>query len=113
VVPARADVTLREETVSSGLAGSGIGTSGRTTVIAGDLSRTERGFAGKPGMDPQPGSEGTGPASTRRKRAQDQVKKDEQEDAAAADNAGDAIAHGDVGGALGGMPGHRLGKAFP
>jgi hypothetical protein len=37
---------------------------------------------------------------------------DAQEDAAAADNAGDAIAHGDVSGALGGMLGHRLGKAL-
>jgi hypothetical protein len=44
--------------------------------------------------------------------SQDPVKKDEQEDAAAADNAGDAIAHGNVSGALGGMPGHRLGEAL-
>jgi hypothetical protein len=40
------------------------------------------------------------------------VEKDEQEHAAAADNAGDAIAHDDVSGALGGRLGHRLGKAF-
>jgi len=40
------------------------------------------------------------------------VKKDEQEDAAAADNPGDAIAPGNVSDALGGTPGHRLGKVF-
>jgi hypothetical protein len=51
-VPARADVTLKEEAVSSGLAGFGYGTSDRSTDIAGDLSRTERGFAETPGMDP-------------------------------------------------------------
>jgi hypothetical protein len=51
-------------------------------------------------------------APARNRRAQGREKKDEQEDAAAADNAGDLIAHGNVSGALGGMLGHRLGKAL-
>jgi hypothetical protein len=40
------------------------------------------------------------------------MKKDEQKDAAAADNADDAIAHDSVSGALGEMLGHRLGEVF-
>jgi hypothetical protein len=112
-VPARAVVTLKEETVSSGLAGFGYGTSERSTEIAGDLSRTERGFARDTGHGPA-GRVRTSRACTdaHQSSARGQVEMDEQEDAAAADNAGDAIAHGDVSSALGGRFGHRLGKAF-
>ncbi len=39
--PAWADVTLKEKTVSSGMMGFGNGTSERTTVIAGDKSRSD------------------------------------------------------------------------
>lgn len=39
--PALADVTLKEKTVSTGLAGFGNGTSERTIVIAGDKSRSD------------------------------------------------------------------------
>jgi hypothetical protein len=39
--PASADVTLKEKTVSTGLAGFGNGTSERTFVIAGDKSRSD------------------------------------------------------------------------
>lgn len=39
--PALADVTLKERTVSTGLAGFGNGTSERTWVIAGDKSRSD------------------------------------------------------------------------
>jgi hypothetical protein len=39
--PALADVTLKEKTVSTGLAGFGNGTSERTFVIAGDKSRSD------------------------------------------------------------------------
>jgi hypothetical protein len=39
--PAWADVILKEKTVSSGMMGFGNGTSERTTVIAGDRSRTD------------------------------------------------------------------------
>jgi len=39
--PAHADVTLKERTVSTGLAGFGNGTSERTIVIAGDRSRSD------------------------------------------------------------------------
>jgi hypothetical protein len=39
--PALADVTLKEKTVSTGLAGFGNGTSERTWVIAGDKSRSD------------------------------------------------------------------------
>lgn len=42
--PALADVTLKEKTVSSGLAGFGNGTSERTFVIAGDKSRSDDQF---------------------------------------------------------------------
>lgn len=41
VASARADVTIQEKTVSSGLAGFGSGTSERTLVIAGDKCRTD------------------------------------------------------------------------
>ncbi len=118
VMPARADFTLKDETASSGLAGFGNGTRERTTVIGGDRSRTERSFAENPGNGPVAVTLKTGPGMRRARtdaqeaRAQDHRKKDEQEDAAAADNAGDAIAHGNVSGALGGRIGHRLGKAF-
>ena len=111
VVPARADVTLKEEMVSSGLAGFGNGTSERTIVIAGDRSRTDASntYAGR--FQPLAGG-GKAHADAPQARAQDRKKKDEQEDAAAADNAVDAGAHGIVSGALGGMLGHRLDKAF-
>ena len=66
VVPARADVTLKEATVSSGLAGSGHRTGERAAAIAGDQGGTERSFAENPGMDPQSGS---GPAATCTERA--------------------------------------------
>lgn len=42
--PALADVTLKEKTVSTGLAGFGNGTSERTFVIAGDKSRSDDQF---------------------------------------------------------------------
>ena len=42
--PALADVTLKERTVSTGLAGFGNGTSERTWVIAGDKSRSDEQF---------------------------------------------------------------------
>jgi len=42
--PAFADVTLKEKTVSTGLAGFGNGTSERTIVIAGDKSRSDEQF---------------------------------------------------------------------
>lgn len=42
--PAFADVTLKEKTVSTGLAGFGNGTSERTFVIAGDKSRSDEQF---------------------------------------------------------------------
>lgn len=42
--PALADVTLKEKTVSTGLAGFGNGTSERTIVIAGDKSRSDEQF---------------------------------------------------------------------
>jgi hypothetical protein len=41
VAPAFADVTLKERTVSTGLAGFGNGTTERTWVIAGDRSRSD------------------------------------------------------------------------
>lgn len=41
VAPALADVTLKEQTVSTGLAGFGNGTTERTWVIAGDRSRSD------------------------------------------------------------------------
>lgn len=41
VAPAHADVTLKERTVSTGLAGFGNGTTERTVVIAGDKSRSD------------------------------------------------------------------------
>ena len=42
--PAFADVTLKEKTVSTGVAGFGNGTSERTIVIAGDKSRSDEQF---------------------------------------------------------------------
>jgi len=41
---ARADVTIQEKTVTSGLGGFGSGTSERTRVVAGDKSRTDESF---------------------------------------------------------------------
>ncbi len=57
VLPARADVTMQEKTVSSGLGGFGSGTTTRTRVIAADKGREDeqftytgrlKTFAGKP-----------------------------------------------------------------
>lgn len=44
VCPARADVTMKEKTVSSGLGGFGDGTTLQTTIIAGDRSRSDDEF---------------------------------------------------------------------
>lgn len=44
VCPARADATLKEKTVSSGLSGIRDGTTLQTTIIAGDRSRSENEF---------------------------------------------------------------------
>ena len=41
---ARADVTIQEKTVTSGLGGFGSGTSERTLVVAGDKSRTDESY---------------------------------------------------------------------
>lgn len=99
-LPALADVTVQEKTVSTGLLGFGNGISTTTLVIAGDRSRKD--------------AEETAVQKAHADAEKDKAtaRTDEQkEDAEAKSQATASLAKGNLGGALGGMLGRKLGRS--
>lgn len=126
-LPALADVTVQERTVSTGLLGFGNGISTTTLVIAGDRSRKDaeqtytgrfKTFAG--GGKPKATSEiarldretAVQKAHADAEKEKATARTDEQkEDAEAKSQATASLAKGNLGGALGGMLGRKLGRS--